>query len=80
MWKARDEEWTVSRTPDPGVHPFTLQRPSPLAGGVRAVQWVLEVDDGAVSVLQDALLLSVILHQLCQRRKLLPSIQVIEVP
>lgn len=53
---------------------------SPLAGGIGAVQRVLEVDDGAVAVLQDALLLSVVLHQLCQRRKLLPSIQVIEIP
>lgn len=58
----------------------SLQCPSPLAGGVRAVQWVLEVDDGAVPVLKNSLLLSVILHQFCQRRKLFPSVQVIEVP
>lgn len=54
--------------------------PSPLTGGVRAVQRVLEVDDGAVAVLQDALLLRVVLHQLRQRRELLPSIQVVEIP
>lgn len=54
--------------------------PSPFTGGVGAVEWVFEVDDGTVAVLQDALLMSVVLHQLGQRGELLPSIQVVEVP
>lgn len=56
------------------------QRPSPLTGRVRAVKRVLEVDDGAITVLQDTVLLRVVLHQLRQCRKLLPSIQVVEIP
>ena len=38
------------------------------------------MDDGTIAVLQDALLLRVELHQLRQRRELLPSIQVVEIP
>lgn len=37
------------------------------------------MDDGAISILQDALLLCVVLYELCQRRKLLASVQVIEI-
>lgn len=57
-----------------------MRSASPLTGGVRTVERVLEVDDGAIAVLQDALLLCVVLHQLRERCELLPSIQVIEVP
>lgn len=37
---------------------------TPLCGGVGAVQGVSELDDGAVLVLQDAVLGRVVLHQL----------------
>lgn len=34
----------------------------PLTGGVRAVERVLEVDDGAIAVLKHPVLLRVVLH------------------
>jgi len=51
----------------------------PLGGGVGAVEWVLELDGGAVPVVQDAVLRRVVLHQLGQGGKLLPAIQVVVV-
>lgn len=51
----------------------------PLRGGVGAVEGVFELDNGAVLVLQDAILRRVVLHQLRQGGKLLPAIQVVEV-
>lgn len=52
---------------------------APLRGGVLAVEWVLELDDMAVPLAQEILLFGVILHQLGQRGKLLPSVQVVVV-
>lgn len=49
----------------------------PLCGGVRAVEGVFKLNDGAVLVLQNAVLRRVVLHQLWQGGKLLPSIQVV---
>lgn len=51
----------------------------PLCGGVGAVEGVFELDDGAVPVLQDAVLRCVVVHQLGQGGKLLPAIQVVVV-
>lgn len=51
----------------------------PLCGGVGAVERVLELDDGAVLVLQDAIFCRVVFHQLRQRGKLLSTIQVVVV-
>lgn len=51
----------------------------PLRGGVLAVEWVLELDDMAVPLAQQILLLCVILHQLGQCGKLLASVQVVVV-
>ena len=52
----------------------------PLGGGVFAVEWVLELDDVSVPLSEKVVLLCVVLHQLCQRGKLLPSIEVVVVP
>lgn len=52
----------------------------PLRGRVLAVQGVFQLDDIAVLLPQQPLLLSVVLHQLCEGGKLLPSIQVIVIP
>lgn len=52
---------------------------APLRGGVLAVERVLELNDMAVPLAQKILLLGVVLHQLGQRRKLLPPIQVVVV-
>lgn len=38
------------------------------------------MDDGAITVLQDTLLLCVVLHQLRESGELLPAIQVVEIP
>lgn len=51
----------------------------PLRGGIRAVERVSELDDGAVLVLQDPVLRRVVVHQLRQRGELLPAVQVIVV-
>lgn len=52
----------------------------PLRGGILAVEGVLELDDVAVLLPQQPLLLCVVLHQLGERGKLLPSIQVVVIP
>ena len=52
---------------------------APLRGRVLAVEWVLKLDDMAVPLAQQILLLCVILHQLGQRGKLLAPVQVIVV-
>lgn len=52
-------------------------RRAPLRSGVLAVEWVLELDDMAVPLTQQILLLGVILHQLGQRGELLASVQVV---
>ncbi|TNN54557.1 hypothetical protein EYF80_035260 [Liparis tanakae] len=59
------------------MQPLGMHRP--LGGGVGAVERVLEIDGGAVPVLQDAVLRRVVLHQLGQGGKLLPAIQVVVV-
>lgn len=53
--------------------------PAPFRGGVLAVEGVLELDDVAVPLPQQVLLLGVVLHQLGQRGKLLAAVQVIVV-
>lgn len=50
---------------------------APFRGRVLAVERVLELDDVAVPLSQQVLLLGVVLHQLGQRGKLLAAIQVI---
>lgn len=52
---------------------------APLRGRVLAVEGVLELDDVAVPLSQQVLLLGVVLHQLGQRGKLLAAVQVIVV-
>lgn len=52
---------------------------SPLCGGIRAVERVSELDDGAVPVLQDPVVRRVVIHQLRQRGELLPAVQVVVV-
>lgn len=52
---------------------------APFRGRVLAVEGVLELDDVAVPLSQQVLLLGVVLHQLGQRGKLLAAIQVIVV-
>lgn len=52
----------------------------PLRGRVLAVQGVLQLDDVAVLLPQQPLLLSVVLHQLCKRGKLLTPVQVVVIP
>ena len=63
---------------------FNIGRTSsslPLSGWVGAVEWVLELDGVvAVALLQLTVVLHVELHQLRQRRELLPAVQVVEVP
>ena len=52
----------------------------PLRCGVLAVEGVLELNDVAVPLAQQVVLLGVVLHQLGQRGKLLPAIQIVVVP
>lgn len=47
---------------------------TPLCGGVGAVEGIFELDNGAVLVLQDAVLRRVVIHQLWQCGKLLTAI------
>lgn len=62
-----------------GVQQWQVRVHRPLSGGVGAVEGVFKLDDGAVLVLQDAVLSRVVLHQLWQGGKLLSAIQVVEV-
>lgn len=50
---------------------------SPLRGRVGAVEWVLELNDVPIFLLQLPVMLHVILHQLCQGGKLLSAIKVV---
>lgn len=76
-------------------HPNTLSRPLskakpgterlsegavPLRGGVLAVEGVLQLDDVAVLLPQQSVLLRVVLHQLREGGELLPSVQVVVIP
>lgn len=55
--------------------PFVL----PFCCWIRWIEWVLELDDLSTFLTKLTLVLSVVLHQLCQSRKLLARIQVIVV-
>ena len=57
-----------------------LHEHSPLRRWVRAVEWILELNDVSILLFQLPMMLHVILHQLCQRGKLLSTIKVIVVP
>lgn len=52
---------------------------SPLWGGVRTVEWILELNNISVFLFQLPMMLHVILHQLCQSGKLLPAVKVVVV-
>lgn len=52
---------------------------SPLGGGVRTVEGILELNNVSVFLFELPMMLHVILHQLCQSGKLLPTIKVIVV-
>ncbi len=51
----------------------------PLRGWIRAVKRVLELNDVPVLLLELALVLHVVLHQLRQRGELLPAIEIVKV-
>ncbi len=52
---------------------------SPFRGGVRTVEWILELNDVSVFLFQLPVMLHVILHQLSQSGKLLPAVKVVVV-
>lgn len=52
---------------------------SPLWCGISTVEWILELNNISILLLQLPMMLHVILHQLCKSGKLLPSVQVVVV-
>lgn len=74
----RPEPSGKTASPSPGK--AFRERGLPLRGGVLAVERVLQLDDVAVLLPQQPLLLGVVLHQLCQRGELLAAVQVIVIP